>query len=371
MRILYIITQGDAGGAQRYVLDLAKAFGGQIATGTESDRLAAMAEDAGISVHRLFHLKRSISPLDDMLAIWDIVQLIKKTSPDIIHLNSSKAGFIGSMVKLFSDVKIVYTAHGFVFNEPGRGFYATLERFASRFRDYIIAVSEADLKSALSRNIIAPSKISVVNNGIGEIQFLNKVSARQYLGIPLDKVVIGTIANFYTTKGIDVLIRAAVLIPREHRQHLFFAVMGDGEKRQEYEKLIEQLRLQDCFKLTGSRELASHYLRAFDIFTLPSRKEGFPYALLEALQAGLPIVATNVGGNSEALQDAGVLVPSENPPVLSETLVNLIFGKGPEGGIEKLTELSGKAITRSQDLTLQTMIQKTQKVYNMVLSRPN
>lgn len=369
MRILYIITQGDAGGAQRYVLDLAKAFGGQIATGTESDRLATMAEDADIPVHRLFHLKRSISPLDDMLAIWDILQLIKKTSPDIIHLNSSKAGFIGSMVKLFSDVKIVYTAHGFVFNEPGRGFYAPLERFASRFRDYIIAVSEADMKSALAKKIIAPSKISVVHNGIGEIKLLNKISARQYLGIPLDKIVVGTIANFYTTKGIDILIRAAALIPREQRQHLFFTVLGDGPKRHEYEQLISQLRLGDCLKLAGNRELASHYLRAFDVFVLPSRKEGFPYALIEALQAGLPIIATDVGGNKEAIQDAGILVPPENPEALAGTLTKLIFDKSPEGGIEKLTELSGKAIIRSQDLTLQAMIQKTQKVYDIVLSR--
>src|SRR5665213_2048423 len=97
MKILYVITQADGGGAQKYVLALAKHFGGEIAAGTESMQLFEAARAAGIPTHPLKYLKRNINPLWDTLACFELLMLIRKLKPDIVHLNSSKAGFIGSL----------------------------------------------------------------------------------------------------------------------------------------------------------------------------------------------------------------------------------------------------------------------------------
>ena len=375
MNILYVVTQGEVGGAQKYVLQLAQAFHGRIAMGTESDRLAMEAENAGIAVSRLYHLKRGISPLNDILALYDLVHLVKKTRPDIVHLNSSKAGFLGSLLPWFIDVKIIYTAHGFVFNEPKnpitKWFLKWLERFSSRFRDYIIAVSQYDMQTALEAKIIDPGKISVVHNGIDEFILLNKTSARQYLGLSTEKAVVGTIANPYHNKGLDVLIKAASLLPLEQRDFLQIGIIGEGKMRHLLERQIAKLGLQNVVKLLGHRELANHYLRAFDVFTLPSRKEGFPYALLEAMQAGLPIIATEVGGNSEALGGAGILIPPNNPKQLANTISTLIFGTAPDGGITKLEELSKKSLLRARELTPENMISETNKIYEMIIMKPD
>ena len=374
MKILYVVTQGEGGGAQKYVLELAQAFGGEIATGTESDNLALEAEDLGLRVHRLFHLRRAINPLEDLIAFYDLAQLVRTTAPDIVHANSSKAGFLCSFLKiLFPKIKIIFTAHGFVFNEPGpqwkKKLYISLEKFASRYRNYIIAVSENDKKAALDNHIIAPEKISVIHNGIGEITLLNKTSARQYMGLPLDKVVVGSIANLYPSKAIDVFIEAAALVSPQFAQYLCFAVVGEGNLRRRLERLIASKNLQKYFKLVGHKELASHYLRGFDIFVLPSRKEGFPFVLLEAMAAGLPIVATDVGGNKEAVGDAAVVIPPDNPKVLATTIEKLIFSKAPEGGTEKLAALSQAAIVRSEQFTVAKMAEETKRIYEYISSQ--
>jgi glycosyltransferase involved in cell wall biosynthesis len=375
MKILYVITQADSGGAQKYVLELAKAFRGEIATGAEKGGLLTEAADANISVYRLYHLQRSIDPLNDIPALYDLIRLVRQTRPDIVHLNSSKAGVLGSFIKPFTKAKIVYTAHGFVFNEPlsspVRWFYEFMEQWASKYRDYIIAVSEKDRQSALDHRIIHPHKISVIHNGIPQIKFLNKTSARQYLGLPLEKTIIGTIANFYPAKGIDILIEAASRLDQKKREQLYFAVIGDGYERIKYERLIKKYGLENSFKLLGHRELASHYLLGFDIFTLPSRKEGFPFAILEAMQAGLPIVATDVGGVREALGDAGVIIPAEQPDTLIRTITEMLYTNNPDHGLQALRQFSQKALERSQNFTAERMIEQTEKIYNFLITRPD
>lgn len=370
MKILYVITQAEAGGAQKYVLELAQALGGEIVTGSEPGGLTMLAEDAGLTVHKLYHLKRAINPVDDLLAFFDLLNLVKRIQPDIIHLNSSKAGVLGSFLKPFTKAKIIYTAHGFVFNEPlpawRKQFYILAERWASRYRDYIIAVSQKDLDSALEQHIAPRDQLTVVHNGIPEINFLNKTSARQYLGLPLeDKIVIGTVANFYEAKGVDVLIEAVAKIDKNKLPNLLFAVIGEGRERQKYERLISHYQLDDYIKLLGHRELASHYLKAFDVFVLPSRKEGFPFAILEAMQAGLPIVATSVGGVPEAVGDVAVLVEPNRPELLARALENLL---NKEAAI-KLQTLSQKSLERAKQFTAENMIEQTKRIYTFLLSK--
>lgn len=350
MKILYIITQADGGGAQKYTLALAKHFGGAIAAGSEAGKLFDDAKKAGIETFPLSHLKRAINPWHDFLAVWEMRQLIKIYQPDVIHLNSTKVGILGSFAAVGMNAKVVFTAHGFRFNEPlghlSKNFYLSLEKVASSYRDYIICVSEADHKAALDNNLIAPAKISTIHNGIAPINFLSREEARKELGLPLDKKIYGTIANDYLTKGLDVLERIKPI------SGSLIAVIG---------QVSNQKQSNEHIKYLGYKPNASKYLKAFNGTFVPSRKEGFPYAVLEAMQAGQPIVATEVGGIPEALGDAGILVQPDSPEDFDRAIETELSDE------KKIKELSQKALERSKLFTEDKMLEETKKIYEKIL----
>jgi glycosyltransferase involved in cell wall biosynthesis len=364
MKILYIITQADGGGAQNYVLTLAKYFGGTIAAGSEATELFDAAKNLQLTTYNLQHLKRAINPLNDFLGAWEIRRLIENEKPDIVHLNSSKAGILGSFASIGLKTKIIFTAHGFIFNEPmgsaKKNFYLAAEKLASGYRDYIITVSDADKNSALANNLISPNKVGTIHNGIGQIDFLNKQQARTDLKLPDDKIIIGTLANFYKTKGLDVLIDAVALLDEDIQSKIQVVIIGDGSERKNLEFRIMNYELGNCVKLMGKIPDASKFLKAFDIFVMPSRKEGFPYAILEAMAAGLPIIASNVGGMPEALGNAGMIIKPEDPKALANAIKYLV------GDNEKRNELSRTALQRSKLFTEAIMLEQTQEIYRQI-----
>jgi glycosyltransferase involved in cell wall biosynthesis len=376
MKILYIITQADGGGAQNYTLALAKHFNGAIAAGhragsdsasNEAGKLFIDAQRAGLKTFELKHLKRKIDPWQDVLAVWEIRELIKTYEPDIVHLNSSKAGILGSFAAIGLKKKTVFTAHGFIFNEllstGVKNFYLSLEKIASGYRDHIITVSEADRKSALKIGLIKADKITTIHNGIGQINFLPRDDAKKQLNLFADKFIFGCVANFYKTKGVGILIDAVSMLNDEIKNHCQFIVIGDGSEFENFKLKIENLHLQGNIKLLGKMENASKYLHAFDCLIMPSRKEGLPYALLEAMQAGLPIIATNVGGIPEALGDAGILIDPENPQALAEAIVKIADDQ------EKRSVLSRLARERASLFTEEKMFAETEEVYKLLIKK--
>ncbi len=328
MKILYIVTQADLGGAQKSVLLLAKHFNGLIAAGEAKNELFEEANKHGIASCRLKYLTRGVSPIFDLLSIFEIYRLVKKIKPDIVHLNSSKAGFVGSIAAKLAGAKVIFTARGFVFNEPHSPFVKYiligLEKFASLFRDQIITVSEFDRQSALKHHLINPEKISTIHNAIPQIEFLTKAEAQNALSLQKDKFAIGTIANFYKTKGLDVFVQAVAKLGSEVKNKIQVTIIGEGPEDSELKSLIQKYNLENIFNLAGQKQNASQYLKTFDLFVLPSRKEGFPLVLLEAMQAELPIIASDVGGNKEALEDAGTMVETENPKDLARAISLLV-----------------------------------------------
>ncbi len=358
MQILYIITQADGGGAQKYVLTLARYFKGVIAAGDEARKLFDDAKAAGIEVYPLRHLKRNINLWHDFLAMWEIRRLVKTLNPDIVHLNSTKAGILGSIACAFLKVsvshgrenmkpKIVFTAHGFRFLEPlpfvAQTFYLALEKVASSYRDFIITVSDADKKSALENKIISENKIKTVHNGLGQINFLPRGEARRALGLPEDENIYGIIANDYETKGLDILPKL------ELPKNTTLAVIG---------KVAANRKSEGQVKYLGYRDGASKYLLAFDAVIIPSKKEGFPYVALEAMQAGRSIIASNVGGIPEAVGDAGILVEPNDPKALSTAIKQLA------GDAQLKQSLEEKALQRSKIFTEEEMLKHTEKIYH-------
>lgn len=345
LKLLYVITQGQWGGAQKYVFDLATSlysdFDITVAVGDQNSTpdLQQKILNKNIKLVQLEHLVRPISPIHDLLAIFELKTLYKKIKPDIIHLNSSKAGILGSLATYNLKpitYKLIYTVHGWVFNEPmsvwKKRLYVWLEKTTSKIKNNIIVLSEKEKKTATDLLSIPEDKLSVIPIGIDIFKdTLTKQDVRNKLkkyvpNIPNNEwhnsYIIGTIANLYASKNLDSLIKAIAKTSKTI-SNFRLIIIGEGEERKKLEKIIAENNLKNIVYLPGFLYNASQYLPAFDLFVLSSKKEGLPYSILEANAQNIPVIATDVGSVSDIIknQKTGLLVPSENTDKLSEAIV--------------------------------------------------
>jgi len=384
IKIIFLVTQAEWGGAQKYVFDLATnlpkdQYDILVAAGTgHDDELFARLKNHGIKVRKLMHTVRAIRPLKEIFAVIELIKLFKKELPDIIHLNSSKVGILGGLAAKMASADadhppfVIYTAHGWVFNEPLPQFvkwlYLMLEKWTAKYKNIIITPSEFDRQIAINKNIAESSKVIAVNNGIGQINFLDKQAARQKLQQILstrgwsafgrNPQIIGAIANLYKTKGLEYLIKAAAMITKE-QPDLIFTVIGKGPEHKKLASLIKIHNLTKNFFLLGSVTQASRYLKAFDIFVLPSVKEGWPYTVLEALQAGLPIIATTVGGLPEIISPGhnGLLVNPAKPAELAQAIKMILNDP------HYASSFKDNAVETAERFNIGDTLTKTYKIY--------
>jgi len=334
LRILYVITKANWGGAQRYVFDLAKGAheAGHtvlVVSGAQGELLERLA-DAGIEVASLGSLARDIRIAAEFSTLRDLIHVISRFKPDIIHGNSSKAGGLAAVAgRVYGVKQMVFTAHGWAFNEDRPKWQKALIALAHGATvllcDRTICVSEA-LARDMAWLPFGQSKLSVIPNGIDSIDFFDRGEARASLAPELPASTwIGSIAELHPTKQLHVLISAFARIASEHPD-TGLVLMGEGEERSRLEKLIAHYELTDRIILCGHVSEASRYLSALDIFVLPSRSEGLGYVLLEAGLASLPVVASNVGGIPEIVrhEENGLLVPSGDEQTLTSALTLLI-----------------------------------------------
>lgn len=378
--ILFIITQGHWGGAQRAVFDLAahlpETFAITVAVGDPdgaSDLQSRLTAMPRIRLVQLTHLQRAIHPHADILAVRQLARLYRDIQPDIVHLHSSKAGIVGSLAaRLLKKNKplVVYTAHGWVFDEPlgttRRSLYRFLERITAKDKHAVITVSEKDRKTAKSALRIPDAKLAVISPGISIPPYLPLLDARKQLfGSPETPLpVIGTIANFYHTKGLDILLKALALL-RARGAETIACIIGDGPLRKNLEDLRSKLSLHESVIFTGFLPEAKNLIKAFDLFVLPSRKEGFPYTLLEAMNAEVPIIATDVGGNKELITNkkTGWLTPPENPEQLADTIALAL------SSLAQAKTMAEQLLKENQHrYTLAAMITATSALYSSLLS---
>jgi glycosyltransferase involved in cell wall biosynthesis len=375
-KILYIVTLAERGGAQKYVIDLAENLKDRYdilvaAHGKDSDWLFKRLKEKGINQKKLYNLKRQISPINDIAAIFEIKKLIQKFKPDIIHLNSSKAGVIGSIAARKNKAKVIYTAHGFVFNEPlnivKKNIYLWAERLTGKYKDDIITISDFDKKTGI-KHIIAPTKkFTTIYTGIkpDSTNILTRDKARSNLGVPEKYNLVGTISNYYSTKALHRLIKAASLVIKKCSDCKFILI-GEGPEKDKLETLIKKLNLTNNFFL-GPVENALIYLKALDVFVLPSVKEGMPYTILEAMLAEVPIIATEVGGIPEMIEDGqqGFTVEThkrDEEEIIKELAEKIEYYLGNPNIIEVFTNKAHRKLLNN--FTLEKMIQETEKVYN-------
>lgn len=379
-KILHIITKSVLGGAGKYVYDLAThlpdGYSAVVAAGGNGVLFELLTQKT-IPVRHIKHFRREIGFVSDVAAFFELLALFWRERPDIIHVNSSKAGGISGFSAIIysafakKPLKKIFTAHGWAFHEDRPHWQIFLIRQASRLTalcyDVIICVSGYDHASAIAHRIAPAHKLVVIYNGIDErgCAFLPRAHARQQLSAYAkttcgeSDMLVGTVGEFTKNKNHELLIGAfSDIAPRFPRAKLL--IVGWGECKTRYESQIRNCGFADRIHIIEHLPCAASFLRALDVFVLPSKKEGLPYTLLEAGLAGLPVVATSVGGIPEVIShnNDGVLVSPSDRRALARSLGALLENTREQ---RRFGDSLRQKITRA--FTLTHMLEATIKLY--------
>lgn len=366
-KILYTITKGSWGGAQRYVFDLARTMSKMGAEVTvaygDSGSLCARLTEIGIRTVPLAGLTRDISPYKELRAFFALVALLRKERPDILHTNSSKAGLLGAIAGRMTGVpRIVFTAHGWSFNEDRPRWQ---KRILHVFHVLTVILSHETIcvSEAVKKDIVSPwtvKKLTVVRNGIAWDTLLPRTVAREHtLPDVRTPVWIGMVAELHKTKRVDLAIHSFARIAHTHPETAL-VVYGEGEERLRLESLIRTYHLEGRIFLPGFITHAATHLAAFDVLLVPSRSEALAYVVLEAGNARLPVIASRVGGLPEVIEDgvSGMLVPPSDVDALADAIREVL--EDPRKA-ETLGEHLHARIVR--DFSEERMVKETWEVY--------
>lgn len=374
-KILYLITKSNYGGAQKYVFDLANnlpkdqfevavAAGGTGEKGAEAGLLAEKLSSHNISFYKIQAFTRDIFLTNELRTFFEIGKLMRTYRPDVLHLNSSKAAGVGGFVGRILGIRhIIYTAHGWPFNEQRPYITRLLIYFFSWLTCFlvhkVIVINQTDFEQG-TRMWLVGHKMNLVYNGLSPISFLSRDQAREKLSeitktdLPESQLLLGTIAELHPNKGLRYLIEALT-----QTSDWKLIIIGEGHQRAELENLIKKLNLETRVFLAGFVQDAAALLPAFDTFALVSLKEGHPYAVLEAGLASLPVIGSNIPGIRAIIDsdDQGLLVPAADSQAIATALEKL--------NDKNIRESLGKKLqTKVQsEFSIEKMLEKTMGLY--------
>lgn len=377
LKICYIVTKGNWGGVQKYVYSLATnlpkdKYDVVVITGL-GGILKRKLEEKGIKTYEISNMKRDISFLSEAKSFFQIFNIIRKESPDILHLNSPKASGIGSVVgRILLIPKIIQTVHGWTFNENRNIFSRALIYLFSWITVSLctktIVISLSERAQGLKMPFVEEKEIVLIRNGIEKIKFIEKSIIREAIlqrlpslapetrNLISKSVWIGTIAELHPNKGLKYTLDA---LSKIKSQFVFF-IIGEGEERKKLEEIIVEKGLINKVFLLGFIDIANLYLKAFDIFSLTSLKEGLPYTLLEAGQAGIALISSDIGGIPDIIDDGknGMLCRKKDVKEIALDIEYLISNS-------KVRSEFGKRIKEKIDkeFSIDGMIKKTEKLY--------
>lgn len=376
-KILFLITKSNWGGAQKYVYDLATGlnldkYEPVVVTGGNGNLISEL-QKANIKTLTISSLQRDISVTKEIKSLVELYKIIRQENPDILHVNSSKAGAIGTFLGRLTGVpKIIFTAHGWAFNED-RSSLAKLILKIFHWVTVILSHQTIAVSAAVKEQMNWPfvqSKMQVIHNGLRVPIYKERQAARAFLieKIPqLNKFSSDywsvTIGELHKTKQHHITIQALAQL-KTSGLNLRHLIIGEGEERSHLENLVKSLDLQDSVFFTGKVDQAASYLKAFDLFILASISEALAYVVVEAAQAELPIIASNVGGLPEIItnEKEGNLVPSGDINTLAETIKAYI--NNPAASAQK----AHAAYTKSKQFSLEKMLEETSSLYETKIS---
>jgi len=358
--ICYLITKSESGGAQAHVSELLNGLHSdyRLSLGTgQSGFLTEIAEQLGVETTLLPNLVRHMSLSAEVRAYLEINNYLRRSAPTLVHAHSSKAGMLGRFAATRRGIKSVFTAHGWAFAQ-GVPLHRKMvgiitERFAARFTEKIITVSGADATLARRYRIASDEKLITIHNGIPD-------SPYRALPDASDHVRIIMVARFSEQKDQATLLHAMTQLKGDYSLML----VGTGPRTEQARKLITNLKLNTKVDILGDRKDIPELLAASHIFVLSSNWEGLPISILEAMRAGLPVIATEVGGVNELVkhQVNGYLTSPQDATTLAEYTQRLIDNP-------RLRVKQGSAgRTRFElNFTVDKMLNRTEQLYQGIL----
>ena len=379
-KILLAITKGNFGGAQRYVFDIATnlpktSFLITLVCG-EGGALTEKFKKEGLPFYIIASLKRDVSFISEIKSFVNLFLIIRKEKPDILHLNSSKMGLMGGICgKILGIEKIIFTAHGWPFKEDRTSPIRLMIYIASWITVLLshqtIVVSKHD-EILGKRMLFLSKKINYIPIGLQTSEFLSREVAEKILFIPepnvdlhiVNSVRLVTIAELTKNKGLQYGIDMMQELEKKFPGKYTYTIFGNGEELSNLQNKTQQLFNPQHLPIILFRSImtnrpprdlsteASRYLRAFDIFILPSIKEGMPYVLLEAAAAGLPIIAT------DAVENIGVTIPNMY-------IVSLKSGEALAKKVQEIEKPRQSLNTQPlSSYSIKDMLKKTISLYN-------
>ena len=373
------ILEATTGGTRRHLNDLVshldrKRFHVSVLCSTKRNK--AFVGDVermrreGIEV-KIVPMVRAIWPLADLISFVRILLHIRINKYDIVHTHSSKAGMLGRLAARLAGVpRIIHTPHVFPFQMRvahwRQAWYSRLERLAAGLTDAFICVSRQEQQVAIEQCLASEKKFVVIENGIdipGSTDAAEVAHQRSILraehSIGPGAPVVATVGRFARQKGHRYLIEA-VFRAREQFPALKLVLAGGGRETHAIQSQIHHLGLEDATTILGECENSTVVHRMADIVVLPSLWEGLPYVLIEAMAAGKAIVASGVGGVTDAVTDGenGLLIPPGDVDALAGALVCLL-------GDPELSERLGMnaRATAVERYGIENMINRLEKVY--------
>jgi glycosyltransferase involved in cell wall biosynthesis len=373
MKILQVICGSGWGGGSVVVMSICRALierGDEVWVLCSDDENAAGFGGAGARIVRAPLWTRSLQPLD-VVPLVHIYRLCRRERFDLVVTHTSKGGVLGRLAARAAGVPhVVYQAHAFFFNHlsPGlsKALYVAIERFAARFGDLTLTVSEEHRQGALVCGVDAPGRIRTVLNGIDLRRFagVDGRLVRAELGFAPDDVLIGGVGRLQCFKGFEYLIRALPPVFADFpRARLILCGTGPIEARLRGE--CEHAGIAGRVHLLGFRKDIPQVMAALDVFVQPSLREGLSIALIEAAAAGLPSVACTIAGNAEIVQhgQTGILVPPADPAALGAALRSLL--EGPEAAREMGREARRRAEAR---FSVERMVAENLAAYDSLMT---
>lgn len=374
-KIAFVITKSNWGGAQRYVYDLATSldptlYETLVILGGDGP-LKTKLEEAGIRTIQLNSLQRDVDVKKEWQSLKELYKILRTEKPDVVHLNSSKAGGLGALVCRIARIKhIIFTAHAWAFNENRSIFHkipiALLHYITVVLAHRTIAVSEK-IRDQITHFPFINHKIKVIHLGIHEEPFFSKEEARVALHMETRKgeVVVGTIAELHPVKGLLYALDSIALMKEKDPdmyQKISYFIIGTGQEKERIIEHVKKRRIEGKVHLLGFIPHGARYLKAFDIFLLPSLSEAFGYVLIESGLAKVPVIATKVGGIPEIIKNRknGLLIESKNARAIKNALEEMMEHKKEA---KKYAETLYENVTDS--FSLKGMIEKTLDIYDI------
>jgi glycosyltransferase involved in cell wall biosynthesis len=389
IKVLRIITRLNIGGPAIHTILLTggldkNRFESILVTGLhevhEGD-MSYLAEEKGIHPAYLPELGRKINVRNDIIAFYKLLRLMIKEKPDIIHTHTAKAGTLGRLAGLLYKMitgrrcKLVHTFHGHIFHgyfsKQHTRIFLWVERFLASITDRIITVSRQQYDEiSTTLNVTRGKKLTVVPLGFDLNPYFNAEKARGALrkefGLSLDSILIGMVGRLVPIKNHKFLLQTVSQIEEPLRKKMKFIIVGDGELRDELADYAKRLRIDDHIVFTGWRKNLPEIYSDLDIVTLTSLNEGTPISVIEAMASCRPVIASNVGGVGDLIEDGttGLLFQRNNHNELCSALMRLAQDEGMRSAMgreakRRVTDLyAAERLIKDIEHLYETLIQK-------------